>query len=65
MAKRLGISHNIAFVGGVAKNKGMRSALEDYMGIKFISLSEDPQITGALGAAVMARDQFLKMQARE
>ena len=60
MAKRLGIKENIAFVGGVAKNKGMRSALEDYMGIKFILLSTDPQITGALGAAVIARDQFIK-----
>ena len=60
MAKRVGIKENIAFVGGVAKNKGMRRALEDYMGIKFISLSTDPQITGALGAAVIARDQFHK-----
>lgn len=58
MAKRLGIKENIAFVGGVAKNKGMRRALEDYMGTKFVSLSSDPQITGALGAAVIARDRY-------
>ncbi|MBN2419669.1 MAG: 2-hydroxyglutaryl-CoA dehydratase [Deltaproteobacteria bacterium] len=63
MAKRLGIRENAAFVGGVAKNTGMRSALEDYMGIKFVSFSTDPQITGALGAAVIAREQFLKKQA--
>ena len=60
MAKRLGIKEKIAFVGGVAKNNGMRRALEDYMGIKFVSLSGDPQITGALGAAVIARNQFVK-----
>jgi len=59
MAKRLGIKENIAFVGGVAKNRGMRKALEDFLGINFISLSEDPQITGAIGAAVMAKEQFL------
>jgi predicted CoA-substrate-specific enzyme activase len=62
MAKRLGIKNNIAFVGGVAKNIGMRSALEDYLGAGFMSLSIDPQITGALGAAVFARDRFNKNQ---
>lgn len=62
MAKRLGIKNNIAFVGGVAKNRGMRKALEDYLGINFTSLSMDPQVTGALGAAIIARDQFLKKQ---
>jgi predicted CoA-substrate-specific enzyme activase len=60
MAKRLGIGKNIVFVGGVAKNASMRKALEDYLGISFISLSTDPQITGALGAAVIARDRFNK-----
>jgi activator of 2-hydroxyglutaryl-CoA dehydratase len=59
MAKRLGIKENISFVGGVAKNRGMRKALEEYLGAGFVSLSEDPQITGALGAAVIARDKFL------
>ncbi|MGD9160079.1 MAG: acyl-CoA dehydratase activase [Desulfobacteraceae bacterium] len=58
MAKRLGIKENIAFVGGVAKNRGMRNALEDYLGTDFLSLSRDPQITGALGAAIIARDKF-------
>jgi (R)-2-hydroxyacyl-CoA dehydratese activating ATPase len=56
MANRLGLKDNIAFVGGVAKNRGMRKALEDYLGVNFIPISEDPQITGAIGAAVMARE---------
>ena len=59
MAKRLGIKENIAFVGGVAKNRGMRKALEDYLGTGFVSLSKDPQITGALGAAIIARKKYL------
>jgi predicted CoA-substrate-specific enzyme activase len=59
MAARLKMRENIAFVGGVAKNQGMRKALEDYLGIHFIMLSKDPQITGAIGAAVMAKEQFL------
>ena len=56
MANRLGLKENIAFVGGVAKNNGMKKALEDYLGIHFIPISEDPQITGAIGAAVMAKE---------
>jgi (R)-2-hydroxyacyl-CoA dehydratese activating ATPase len=60
MAKRLGIGKNTAFVGGVAKNASMRKALEDYLGVGFVSLPTDPQITGALGAAVIARDRFNK-----
>ncbi len=60
MAKRLGIKENIAFVGGVAKNMGMRKALEDYLDISFIALPEDPQITGALGAALMAGEESKK-----
>jgi activator of 2-hydroxyglutaryl-CoA dehydratase len=58
MAKRLGIDKNIVFVGGVAKNASMRKALEDYLDIRFLSLSADPQTTGALGAAVIARERF-------
>ena len=37
----------------------MRKALEDYLGINFIPISEDPQITGAIGAAIMAKEMFL------
>ncbi len=62
MAKRLGIGEKTAFVGGVAKNTGMRKALEDYLGTKFTHLSMDPQITGALGAAVLARDKYNKRE---
>lgn len=60
MAKRLGIKENIAFVGGVAKNMGMRKALEDYLETDFIALPGDPQITGALGAALMAGEESKK-----
>lgn len=56
MANRLGLKENIAFVGGVAKNSGMKKALEDHLGVNFIQISEDPQITGAIGAAVIAKE---------
>jgi predicted CoA-substrate-specific enzyme activase len=55
MVKRLGIRDRVAFVGGVAKNKGLRLALEDFLGKLITPLDIDPQLTGALGAAVLAQ----------
>jgi len=55
MVKRLGVSGEMVFVGGVAKNHGLVSALSDYMQTHFLGLDVDPQIMGALGAAVMAQ----------
>jgi predicted CoA-substrate-specific enzyme activase len=55
MVKRLGVKRPLAFVGGVAKNKGLANALVDYLGVPFMSLDIDPQLTGALGAAVQAQ----------
>lgn len=56
LAKRLGIKESVGFVGGVAKNKGLRDALESFLGVIFAPIGEDPQITGALGAAVLAKE---------
>ncbi len=56
MAKRLGIRKQAVFVGGVAKNTGLANALAGYLGEPFTPLGIDPQLTGALGAAVLAQD---------
>jgi predicted CoA-substrate-specific enzyme activase len=55
MAKRLGLRQQTVFVGGVAKNIGLARALSDYLGSTFAALPIDPQLTGALGAAVLAQ----------
>jgi predicted CoA-substrate-specific enzyme activase len=51
MARQIGLKENVAFVGGVAKNAGIKAALENELGISLYVLPE-PQITGALGAAL-------------
>jgi predicted CoA-substrate-specific enzyme activase len=51
MAKRMGLKENVAFVGGVAKNRAMKAALEAELGFK-LYIPDLPQITGALGAAL-------------
>jgi predicted CoA-substrate-specific enzyme activase len=51
MAKQVGLKENIAFVGGVAKNAGMKAALERELGITLF-VPFEPQITGALGGSL-------------
>lgn len=51
MVRQVGLKQNIAFVGGVAKNAGIKVFLEKELGTSLYVLPE-PQITGALGAAL-------------
>lgn len=51
MARQIGLKKNVAFVGGVAKNAGMKAALEKELGLELFVPSE-PQITGALGGSL-------------
>jgi len=53
---RVGIEPEITMTGGVAKNVGVVRALEDKLGLS-INIPEEPQIVGALGAALIARDK--------
>ncbi len=51
MARQLELKQNVAFVGGVAKNAGIKAALEKELDIS-LYVPPEPQITGALGAAL-------------
>ena len=51
----------IIFTGGVAMVSGMEAALESALG-KSITVSPDPQMTGALGAAILASKRFAKVK---
>jgi len=44
--------------GGVAKNTGVVSALEKQLNVNIRRLRTDPQIVGALGAAVFAKQRM-------
>jgi activator of 2-hydroxyglutaryl-CoA dehydratase len=56
MLSRVGIEDDVYFSGGVAKNTGMKEALEDVLKAKiYVETKFDPQLTGALGAAVIAK----------
>ena len=55
LAQRLGIEPEVTMTGGVAKNLGVVHALEELIGHKF-NIPDEPQIAGALGAALFARE---------
>ena len=53
MGKSVGYKKDVVFTGGVAKNIGVRRAMENEIGLKIL-IPEEPQIMGALGAAILA-----------
>lgn len=53
MASRLDIRPHVVFTGGVAKNVGVKQALEEALGLS-VAVPDEPQIIGALGAALIA-----------
>ena len=57
LLRRVGISGQITFTGGVAKNVGMIKALEEKLE-KRLNVSEDSHFMGALGAALFAMDSI-------
>lgn len=61
IANSLGIEKNVCISGGVAKNVGVVRYLETLLGVKIKKIPKiDPQVVGALGAAVFARERVMK-----
>jgi len=66
LVRRVGIKEGVAITGGVAKNFAVVDAIREVLGIDFVDLGEvDPQIVGALGSALFARERWQKAQQRE
>ena len=53
MLKRVSVQEPILFAGGVARNPCMRLLMEEALG-KSLLVPENPQMVGALGAAILA-----------
>jgi predicted CoA-substrate-specific enzyme activase len=56
MAKRIGVAPLLVFCGGVAKNVAVKKYLEEELGFE-IMRPEYPQLTGAIGAALIAQKE--------
>jgi predicted CoA-substrate-specific enzyme activase len=55
MINRVSVDGDIVFTGGVAKNPCMRKLLTEKLG-RTVLVPEDPQLVGALGAALLAAE---------
>lgn len=56
-ARRVGLEDDVVITGGVAKNPGVRRALEEKLGTTLRGFGDtDPQVVGALGAALLAHE---------
>ncbi len=61
LVNNLGLERDVIITGGVAKNFGVVSALEKLLGINTKKINRfDPQIMGALGAAIIAKEKGKK-----
>jgi predicted CoA-substrate-specific enzyme activase len=57
LVRRVDVIEEVAMVGGVAKNSIVIRDLEEKLGLRFASLNGvDPQVLGAYGAALVARE---------
>lgn len=59
MGKSVGFTNDVVFTGGVAKNVGIKEAMENEIGLQIL-IPEEPQIMGALGAAMLAQADLEK-----
>ena len=57
LARRISLDEQFAIVGGVAKNNGVVKYVEEELGTNFIDLEIEPQMVGALGAALVAKEK--------
>lgn len=58
MVRKVGLVEEVALTGGCAKNEGLRKALEGKLGVSVTKLPQDPQIAGAVGAALIAEERI-------
>jgi predicted CoA-substrate-specific enzyme activase len=63
LARSIEVKTDVMMTGGVAKNSGVFNALAEALGIELKAVDGvDPQIMGALGAALYAQEKSGKMK---
>ena len=62
LLKRVGLDGDVTLIGGVALQAGMVAALQDKLGVP-VNVPEAPQLTAALGAALLGLQRLRKLGA--
>ncbi|OGF55074.1 MAG: benzoyl-CoA reductase, bzd-type, subunit Q [Candidatus Fraserbacteria bacterium RBG_16_55_9] len=60
LLSRVGVEKDFAITGGISKNIGIVKRIETKLGVEALKPSIDPQIAGALGAALFAKALYEK-----
>ncbi len=58
MARRVGVIEDVVLTGGCSKNDGLVKAIGESLEVEVKRLPRDPQLAGALGAALLARERL-------
>ncbi len=58
LVKRVGVEKDVCITGGVAKNIGVVKNLEEMLQVNAEELPVDPQIVGAIGAGLFAKEEL-------
>ncbi len=62
LLKRVGLDGDVTLIGGVALQAGMVAALRDKLGV-MVNVPDEPQLTTALGAAVLGLQRLQRLGA--
>ena len=62
LARRLKVEPDVVLTEGVAKNIGMVKAMKESLGCELL-VPEEPLLTGAIGAAILAKENYMKATA--
>ncbi len=63
LARKVGVRKKVAMTGGVAKNPAVLQGLGETLEVEVVKLTQvDPQIVGALGAALFAKERLERQQ---
>ena len=62
LLRRVGVERDFVITGGISKNVGIVTRLEDTIGIKPLPMKKefDPIFAGAIGAGLFAEDLYEK-----
>jgi benzoyl-CoA reductase subunit A len=60
LLQRIGVEPQFFITGGISKNVGITRRIEKLLGLEAVSTAFDPQVAGALGAALFARTLYLR-----
>ena len=63
LVRKVGARPDITIAGGCAKNVGLIDILEKRLDTRLVRLPEDPQIIGAIGAALLATERLERQAA--